>query len=168
MNCSGYLLHRSSTLPVPFTGLQNCLRSCSEVILAVWRYFVEKSRCFSIVFEVVKEARWKRVIVRVRIVFSSDSCFLEGNNERVDWLGPRLASGQNGVWYNVARRYGFLLYVSTGILRGARSCFSRFHCFRRRLWFKISPELECGTWVFSSNSGFHVLQGMISRFRLTS
>ncbi|KAK8652477.1 hypothetical protein V6N13_126509 [Hibiscus sabdariffa] len=130
LSCYGPLFHRPSTLPIPFSGLQSCLRPCSEVLSVVWRYPTEKPRRFSKVFEVVKETGWKQAVVKRRTVFRSSSCFLEGNAERVGWLGPLLASGQNGGWYNVVRRHGFLPYVPTCILKGDGFRFSSIHCFR--------------------------------------
>ncbi|KAK8608150.1 hypothetical protein V6N13_023581 [Hibiscus sabdariffa] len=62
-SCFSSLFHRSSSLPAPFAGLQRCVRSCSEVIAVVWIYSAEKPRRLSIVFEVVKKAGWKRVVV---------------------------------------------------------------------------------------------------------
>ncbi|KAK8585902.1 hypothetical protein V6N13_050872 [Hibiscus sabdariffa] len=78
LSCFSSLFHRSPTLPAPFAGLQRCMRSCSEVISIVWMYSAEKPRRFSIVFEVVKETGWKRVVARRRIVFRSDCLLLEG------------------------------------------------------------------------------------------
>ncbi|KAK8661313.1 hypothetical protein V6N13_052207 [Hibiscus sabdariffa] len=108
----------------------------------------------------------------MRTVFSSDNCFLEGNNERVGWLGPRLASGQNGVWYNVVRRYGFLLYVSTGILKGARSCFSSFHCFRSKVDRVIIDDVFMHRVSFFKASdevvNFRMVVHVISTFILSS
>ncbi|KAK8526113.1 hypothetical protein V6N13_017178 [Hibiscus sabdariffa] len=63
LSCFSSLFHRSPTLPATFADLQRCVKSCSKVISAVWMYSAEKPRRFSIVFEVVKEAGWKRVVV---------------------------------------------------------------------------------------------------------
>ncbi|KAK8521621.1 hypothetical protein V6N12_031515 [Hibiscus sabdariffa] len=67
--------HRTLTISGSFAGLQRCVRSCSKMISAVWKYPTEKSRRFSIVFEAVKEAGWKRAVVRKRRGFRS-GCFL--------------------------------------------------------------------------------------------
>ncbi|KAK8643993.1 hypothetical protein V6N13_013270 [Hibiscus sabdariffa] len=124
LSCYGPLFHRTSTLPIPFSGLQNYLRSCSEVNSAGWLFSAEKSHRFSKVFEVVKETGWKRVVVKRRTELRS------GNTERVGWLGPLLASRQYAGWYNAVRRHGFLPYVPTCILKGDEARFSSFHDFR--------------------------------------
>ncbi|KAK8705754.1 hypothetical protein V6N13_049347 [Hibiscus sabdariffa] len=78
----GSFSHGSPTPPASLAGLQNYLRSCSEVISVVWLFPVERSRRSSRAFEVVKVVGWKRVYVGRRIVLRSGKFCLGAVTEK--------------------------------------------------------------------------------------
>ncbi|KAK8586557.1 hypothetical protein V6N13_010146 [Hibiscus sabdariffa] len=102
----GSFSHGSPTPPTSLAGLQNYLRSCSEVILVVWLSPIERPRRSSRAFEAVKVVGWKRVYVGRRIVLRSGKFFLGAFTEKVGQHGFFFGSGQVGASNGTTRCYG--------------------------------------------------------------
>ncbi|KAK8715247.1 hypothetical protein V6N13_042585 [Hibiscus sabdariffa] len=101
----GSFSHGSPTPPASLAGLQNYLRSCSEMISVVWLFPVERPRRSSRAFEVVKVVGWKRVYVGRRIVLSSGKFCLGAVTEKESQYGFFFGSGQVGARNGAARSY---------------------------------------------------------------
>ncbi|KAK9044284.1 hypothetical protein V6N11_072597 [Hibiscus sabdariffa] len=96
----------SPTPPASLAGLQNYLRSCSEVISVVWLFPVERPRRSSGAFEVVKVVGWKRVYVGRKIVLRSGKFCLGAFTGKEEQYGSFFGSGQVGAKNGMARSYG--------------------------------------------------------------
>ncbi|KAK8684555.1 hypothetical protein V6N13_040577 [Hibiscus sabdariffa] len=102
----GSFSHGSPTPPASLAGLQNYLRSCSEVISVVWLSLVERPRRSSRAFEVVKVVGWKRVYVGRRIVLRSGKFCLGAFTGKEGQYESFFRSGQVGARNGTARSYG--------------------------------------------------------------
>ncbi|KAK8660028.1 hypothetical protein V6N13_050964 [Hibiscus sabdariffa] len=102
----GSFSHGSPTPPTSLAGLQNYLRSCSEVISIVWLSPIERPRRSSRAFEEVMVVGWKRVYVGRRILLRSGKFCLRAFTEKEGKYGFFFGFGQVGVSIGTIRSLG--------------------------------------------------------------